>query len=81
LSMLGDTTNAQRLREYLVVYGNARVTEGGAFDLLQRLARLYLGSNADYPPAALGNIPGWITRITPMRFAGVGPWVAPTNIR
>ena len=79
LSMLSDTTNAQGLREYLVVYGNARVTEGGAFDLLQRLARLYLGSKADYPPAALRNIPGWITRITPVRFAGVGPWVA--NIR
>jgi PPOX class probable F420-dependent enzyme len=81
LSMLSDTTNAQSLREYLVVYGNARVTEGGAFDLLQRLARLYLGSNADYPPPALRNIPGWITRITPERFAGVGPWVAPPNIR
>src|ERR1700739_4466550 len=35
LSLLGDTINAQGLREYLVVYGNARVTEGGAFDLLQ----------------------------------------------
>jgi len=81
LSMLSDTTNAQSLREYLVVYGNARVTEGGAFDLLQRLARLHLGSNADYPPPALRNIPGWITRITPERFAGVGPWVAPPNIR
>src|SRR5260370_22752045 len=59
LSLLGETTTAQGLREYLVVYGNARVTEGGAFDLLQRLARLYLGSNADYPPAALRNNPGW----------------------
>ena len=81
LSMLSDTTNAQSLREYLVVYGKARVTEGGAFDLLQRLARLYLGSNADYPPATLRNIGGWITRITPARFAGVGPWIAPPNIR
>jgi PPOX class probable F420-dependent enzyme len=76
LSMLSDTTNAQGLREYLVVYGNARVTEGGAVDLLQRLGRLYLGPNADFPPAALRNIPGWITRITPARFAGVGPWAA-----
>jgi len=75
LSMLSDTTNAQRLREYLVVYGNARVTEGGAFDLLQHLGRLYLGPNAVYPPAPMSNIPGWITRITPARFAGVGPWV------
>ena len=45
-----------RLQE-LVFYGNARVTEGGAVDLLQRLARIYLGPNADYPPAAMRNIP------------------------
>jgi PPOX class probable F420-dependent enzyme len=76
LSLLSDETNAQGLREYVVVYGNARVTEGGAFDLLQRLGRLYLGPNADFPPAALGNTPGYITRITPTRFAGVGPWAA-----
>jgi hypothetical protein len=37
--MLSDATNAQGLREYLVVYRDARVTESGAFDLLQRLAR------------------------------------------
>src|SRR6202171_5982958 len=77
-SMLSDATSAQGLRESLVVYGDARVTEGGAFDLLQRLGRLYLGPNAVYPPAAMSNIPGWITRITPARFAGVGPWVVPT---
>ena len=58
LSLLGDRTNAQGLREYVVIYGNARVTEGGAVDLLQRLARIYLGPNADYPPAAMRNIPG-----------------------
>ena len=74
LSMLSDASNAQGLREYLVVYGDARVTEGGAFDLLQRLERLYLGSNA-VTSAAMRNIPGYITRITPARFAGVGPWV------
>jgi PPOX class probable F420-dependent enzyme len=78
LSLLSDTTNAQKLREYLVVYGNARVTEGGAFDLLERLGRLYLGPSADFPPAAMRNIRGYITRITPARFAGIGPWVVPT---
>jgi PPOX class probable F420-dependent enzyme len=31
------------LDEYLVVYGTARITEGGAAELLQRLARTYLG--------------------------------------
>jgi PPOX class probable F420-dependent enzyme len=76
LSLLGDKTNAKGLREYVVIYGTARVTEGGAADLLQRLARIYLGPNAEYPPATMRNIPGYITRITPNRFAGVGPWNA-----
>jgi len=76
LSMLGDKINANGLREYVVIYGNARVTEGGAVDLLQRLGRIYLGPEADFPQAAMRNIPGYITRITPTRFAGVGPWNA-----
>jgi PPOX class probable F420-dependent enzyme len=76
LSMLSDTINAQGLREYLVVYGNARITEGGAVQLLQRLAPLYLGPKADFPPASMRNISGYITRITPARFAGVGQWAA-----
>jgi PPOX class probable F420-dependent enzyme len=76
LSLLGDKTNAQGLREYVVVYGNAHVTEGGAVDLLQRLARIYLGPNAEFPPAEMRNTPGYVTRIAPTRFAGIGPWNA-----
>src|SRR5260370_10799888 len=76
LSMLGDKTNAQGMREYVVIYGNARVTEGGAVELLQRLAPIYVGPKADFPPAAMRNIPGYITRIAPARFAGVGPWAS-----
>ena len=76
LSLLSDKTSAQGMREYLVVYGNARVTEGGAVQLLQRLAPLYLGPNADFPPPAMRSIPGYITRITP-RFTGIGPWSVP----
>jgi PPOX class probable F420-dependent enzyme len=75
LSLLGDKTNPQGLWEYLVVYGNARVTEGGAVDLLQRLAPIYLGPKADYPPASMRNIAGYVTRITLARFSGIGPWV------
>jgi PPOX class probable F420-dependent enzyme len=74
LSFLSDKTSAQGMREYVVVYGNARVTEGGAVPLLQRLAPLYLGPKADFPPPSMRNIPGYITRITPARFSGIGPW-------
>src|SRR6516225_3169741 len=52
LSMLGTGKNAQGLHEYLVVRGNARITEGGAAELLQRLAHIYMGHDVEFPPAA-----------------------------
>ena len=64
----------QGMREYVVIYGNARVTEGAAVPLLQRLAPIYLGPNATYPPASMQNIAGYVTKITPARFSGIGPW-------
>jgi PPOX class probable F420-dependent enzyme len=73
-SCLGTGTNAAGLREYLVVHGKARITEGGAPALLQRLARLYLRPDAVFPPAPLRDQPGWITRIRPERYGGIGPW-------
>jgi PPOX class probable F420-dependent enzyme len=74
LSLLSDRTNPMGMREYVVVYGSARVTEGGAVKLLQRLAPIYLGPGAEYPPPATRNIAGYVTRITPARFSGIGPW-------
>lgn len=50
LSLLGRNKNPMGLQEYLVVYGHARITEGGAADLLQRLARTYLGPEVEFPP-------------------------------
>jgi PPOX class probable F420-dependent enzyme len=72
LSLLGYNTT-QGMREYVVIYGDARVTEGGAVPLLQRLAPIYLGPGAEYPPASMRNIAGYVTRIVPARFSGVGP--------
>jgi PPOX class probable F420-dependent enzyme len=61
------------LLEYLVVEGRARVTEGGAPELLQRLARTYLGPDALFPPMP-NPPPGFVTRITAERVGGIGPW-------
>jgi PPOX class probable F420-dependent enzyme len=66
-------TNEWGLLEYLVVYGTARVTEGGAPEMLQHLAHTYLGPDAVFPGMP-DPPPGWITRITPERLGGVGPW-------
>lgn len=77
LSIPSSRVNEWGLLEYLVVYGTARVTEGGAPELLQRLARTYLGPDVPFPPMP-DPPPGYITRITPERFGGVGPWNPPT---
>ena len=61
------------LRHYLVVHGSARVQEGGAAELLQRLAHVYLGPDVKFPPAD-DPPPGYVIRTTPERFGGVGPW-------
>ena len=74
LSFLGTGTNPRGLREYVVVYGEARITEGGAADLLQRLARVYIGPDVEFPPKEARGKPGYITRIRPTRYGGVGPW-------
>ena len=73
LSIPSTTTNEWGLLEYLVVYGTARVTEGGAAELLQRLAHTYLGPDVIFPGMP-DPPPGYITRITLERLGGVGPW-------
>jgi PPOX class probable F420-dependent enzyme len=76
VSIPSTTKNDWGLLEYLVVYGTARVTEGGAAETLQRLAYTYIGPDVVFP-----NIPdpppGFVTRITPERLGGVGPWNPP----
>lgn len=73
LSIETNRTNPMGLREYLIVHGTARLTPGGAPQLLQQLARVYIGPTAKFPP--MDEPPaGTIIRITPTRIGGVGPW-------
>lgn len=76
LSVQSSTTNAWGLLEYLVVYGRARVSSGGAPELLQELAHTYLGPDVVFPDMP-NPPPGFITTITPERLGGVGPWNPP----
>jgi hypothetical protein len=75
LSLETGKRNAVGLNEYLVIYGTARITEGGAAELLQRLARTYLGPDVRFPPMD-NPPPGYITHIGVDRVSGVGPWAA-----
>jgi PPOX class probable F420-dependent enzyme len=49
LSIETGTRNAMGLNEYLVIHGTARITEGGAAELLQKLAHTYLGPGCPLP--------------------------------
>ena len=71
LSVETSTRNAMGLNEYLVIYGTAWITEGGAAELLQRLARTYLGPDVRFPPMD-DPPPGYITHI---RWTGSRVWV------
>ena len=75
LSIEAGTRNAMGLDEYVVIHGRARVTEGGAAELLQRLAHVYLGPDVTFPPMP-DPPPGYITHIAVERIGGVGPWAA-----
>ena len=75
LTVQSDRVNEWGLREYLVVNGVARTTEGGAPELLQRLARTYLGPNVVFP-AMPNPPPGFVTHIRMDRITGIGPWRA-----
>ena len=73
ITVHSDVVNRWGLREYLVVNGAARITEGGAADLLQRLAHTYLGPDVVFPGLP-DPPPGYVTRIAVERVSGVGPW-------
>lgn len=75
ISLETSKRNDWGLHEYLVIYGRASVTEGGAAELLQRLAHIYLGPEVTFP-AMPDPPPGFVTRISVDRVAGVGPWAA-----
>jgi len=73
VTVQAERINEWGLREYLALYGTARITEGRAAQMLQHLARTYLGPDVVFP-AMPNPPPGFITRIRVERFSGIGPW-------
>lgn len=73
LSVEADEANDIGMRQYLVLQGTARVVPGGAPELLQELAHVYIGPDARFPPMD-DPPPGSIVRITVDKITGVGPW-------
>jgi PPOX class probable F420-dependent enzyme len=73
VSMESPQTDQMDLKQYLVMHGVARISEGGGPELLQRLARTYLGPDVNFPP--MDDPPeGYINHIAVERIGGNGPW-------
>jgi hypothetical protein len=60
------------LDNYLVVNGRARITEGGAPNLVNQQAQIYIAPGTTFAPN--GTPQGYITHITAESVHGVGPW-------
>jgi PPOX class probable F420-dependent enzyme len=73
LSLESTEVNQMGMREYLVLQGTARVEPGGAPEMLQQLAHVYIGPDVRFPPMD-DPPPGSVVRITVDRIGGVGPW-------
>ncbi|MGH8945105.1 MAG: PPOX class F420-dependent oxidoreductase [Acidimicrobiia bacterium] len=72
LSFQAHEHPGQGLHPYLVIQGRARISEGGALEVMDRLAEHYLGPGQRYP---MRDVPeGVVVRITVERIYGQGPW-------
>jgi PPOX class probable F420-dependent enzyme len=73
LTVEAEGANPVGMANYLLIRGTARLVEGGAPELLQRLAGTYLGPGVKFPPFD-DPPPGHVVHITAERIGGVGPW-------
>jgi hypothetical protein len=69
-----STKHPLQQTSYLAITGTARVEEGGAPELLKKLARTMLGSDEHFPPP--NSPPGLLTRIRIDKVGGFGPGVS-----
>lgn len=73
VTIIGADRGDEFVNPYLAISGTARIVEGGAPEVLQRLtenlAPEFVGQ---FPPAEAP--PGFLTRITVDKVTGVGPW-------
>jgi PPOX class probable F420-dependent enzyme len=73
LSFDAPRTPGTFLAEHVVLRASTTIEEGGAWSLLDRLAKVYVGPDVTFPaPESAG---GFVLRYTIEHVGGVGPWV------
>ena len=74
LSFDGERDHEAVLNPYVVLRARALVEPSDrAWDLLNRLAKVYLSPDSEFPAPKR---PGYVARYTVERISGIGPWVA-----
>jgi len=78
ISFEAKESMGERLWPYAVIEGRVdEITEGGALDVMDRLAEHYIGAGARYP---LRDAPdGVVIRVEVERVYGQGPWARSTE--
>jgi PPOX class probable F420-dependent enzyme len=73
ISLQAPRQPGEFMTQYAVLYGTATVEEGGGAELLQRLGRVYVSPDFEFPvsPDSGG---GFVIRTRVDRVAGHGPW-------
>lgn len=72
LSFQANEYEGEELHPYLVVQGRAQISEGGALEVMDRLAEHYVGPGQRFP---MRDVPeGAVIRIAVDRIYGQGPW-------
>ena len=61
-------TSVEGFSPYLVIKGIARVEEGGAVSVLRNI------TNGQFPPPGDDYPAVFVTRISPRKISGTGPW-------
>ncbi len=69
----GDTREANGMQHSLLIHGTARVTEGGAAQLLFDLGKVYVGPGAEFRPSTDPDA-GFIVHLSVDKLGGIGPW-------
>jgi PPOX class probable F420-dependent enzyme len=77
ISFQANEHEGKGLHPYLVAQGRARISDGGALEVMDRLAEAYIRPGARFPQRDFPD--GFVIRVDVLRFYGVGPWMEPED--
>jgi PPOX class probable F420-dependent enzyme len=77
LSFEATEHTGEGLHPYVVIRGRATITEGGALEVMDRLAEFYIGPGATFP---MRDVPsGVVVHVEVEKIYGQGPWRGETE--